>query len=914
MSTVVDERLRRLRTELDDHSRLAERLGLDLERPLRSLHDGYPENAVALVGKLTEKLLKELWRHHDIAGDPSSKALNDLVKGCRPHIRSGNVLNALDDIRRLRNRSTHDGYDISEEDGLLAVRRLVDVLVWFTSTGSAALLGGEPQMAPEVARRSEFLAGLYVTLGYRQVKRFVLSADTVYQLFCRESGIRLEYVELLVSQDADDLRTVLSSGDGELLKTRLPKLTRFVVLDVDEPGHGDDKSGESDGSGGSGARALRQLLGTDVRIVPYGGFVDTIVQIDAHLAPLASALAPVESRRAVPAAMLRTDPLTGESGVERTGDAAELLVRLAQGSANVLVTGRPGSGKSTLLRSLVLDPGLRRFRFYFDLGLKPKDEPFPEYAARLLAPAMGPERSRAYDLFLFLIRSGMALCVLDAVDEGVEEASPAGFLRLFSDLAAVLSAESAVVMSSRVAFLADSPQIRQLLDSGAGRSEQLVEQMYANGVDPARVPHFHVVRLTEPDTTPLETRLTSALELEPGTSLAGVLGTHIARTLEEAGRPELEDRLPEAFGRAFLEDRTVFSLLDLHRWLGPGAFRDGLLDLDACVLAPLLRAAGPEQVAFVHTAYQELLAARYLADPAHREAAVDIAGGAFLTEQVRAFLAEVSAGASAGTDDCVLPAGAYLVGPAERLLIRRVERPVRFDRYAVTVARYRRFLEALEPDGTSRWDHPDQPAEFSHRPWTERLRYPDYYESSRYDDHPATCVSWWSAYAFAAFEGKRLPTSLEWEAAARGGDGRLFPWGDEVDGTRINCADAWVGKPVVTYQAWYRDFAGDAGRRASVTPVGARPGNRSPFGVTDMVGNCWEWTSTSLSDPGEAVICGGSYDNPMRATQTSGKGLYRKRGSSNAVGFRCVQDLTDDGDHGDHGDDGRDDEAEVTRK
>ena len=58
-----------------------------------------------------------------------------------------------------------------------------------------------------------------------------------------------------------------------------------------------------------------------------------------------------------------------------------------------------------------------------------------------------------------------------------------------------------------------------------------------------------------------------------------------------------------------------------------------------------------------------------------------------------------------------------------------------------------------------------------------------------------------------------------------------------------------------------------------------------------MAGNVWEWTSTVLEDLGEAVICGGSFDNPYRAVQASSKGTYRLRGASNAVGFRCVQDL-----------------------
>lgn len=879
---MVDERLQRLRSELDDHSRIAGHLGLDLERPLRSLTDGYPENAVALVGKLTEKLLKELWRHHGLEGDPSNRALNDLVKRCKPHIRSSTVLDALEDIRRLRNRSTHDGYDISDEDGLLAVRRLVDVLVWFTHTGSSTLLGGEPHMAPDVARRCEFLAGLYVTLGYRQAKRFVLTSDTVYQLFCRESGMRLEYVELMLSQDVGDLHAVLTSTGGELLRTQLPKLTRFVVL-----GH----EGDSDG----GENRLDDILGRDYRIVSYHGFVGTLVDLDSHLSAATPDTGATDGRFPLPAAVLSADPRTGEYGVQESGDAAGLLTRLAEGSANVLVTGRPGSGKSTLLRFLATDDSTRRFRFYFDLGLKPKDESFAEYASRLLAPCMRADRSRAYDLFLYLIRSGSVLCLLDAVDEGVDEASPAGFLQLFADLAPVLSAESTVVMSSRVSFLADSPRVRQLLDSGAARSEQLVEQMYANGVDPARVPHFHVVRLAEPDSTPLEKNLAAELGLREPRRFDSLLGARLTHVLAGAGCPEVEERLPAVFGAAFLADRTTFTLLDLHRELGAAAFFGGRIELSACALAPLLRPAGHDRVAFAHSAYQELLAARFLATRAGRDAAAARLPGreAFITEQVRAFLAQ-EPGARNRSGDCILPAGPYVVGPAERLLIRRVMRPVRFDRHAVTVKRYRRFLEALRPDGTSPWDHPEQPDNITHFPWAERLRAPDFYSAAEYDEHPATCVNWWSAFAFAAFEGKRLPTALEWEAAARGTDGRLFPWGDESDTVPVNCADAWVGHPVVTFQAWKQEFAQAAIREAWITPVGARPENRSPFGVIDMVGNVWEWTSTSLDDAAEAVICGGSYDNPLRAVQASSKGVYRKRGGSNAVGFRCVEDLADD--------------------
>ena len=98
----------------------------------------------------------------------------------------------------------------------------------------------------------------------------------------------------------------------------------------------------------------------------------------------------------------------------------------------------------------------------------------------------------------------------------------------------------------------------------------------------------------------------------------------------------------------------------------------------------------------------------------------------------------------------------------------------------------------------------------------------------------------------AASPGIGVPSSLEWEAAARGFDGRLFPWGDQVDTSLVNCADSWSDHPLVTYAAWREEH--DRGRlsRALPGPVDAHPGNTSPFGVRELGGNVWEWTSTVL--------------------------------------------------------------------
>ena len=410
MTGELDSRLLRLKAELDDHARIARYLGLDFERPIQSLGDGYPENAIAWVGKITERLLKRLWRHHNAPGSPAGKTLKDLIAGCRPYIRSHNVIEALHDIQRLRNRSAHDGYVVADEDALTAVRRLLDVLAWYTSTGSDALGGNAPRLAPAVAAKAEFLAGLYVTLDFKPAKRFELSGRTVYQLFVRERGLRTEYVELLLSKDASEITDVFQATGGQLLQTSLPKLTRFLILEED---------------GGPLPEQLRE----DCRVVSYDHFMDTLVDLDRHVADLAGQYPRLDAASSpILGDLLTADERSGDMAISEVGAASDLLERVAASGGNLLIVGRPGSGKTTLLKQLVAaapGAGARRYRFFLDLSLK-RGEPFADFVTRMLAPYMSVETAYVFPAFCYFARAGSVLCALDGVDEAVPETDAGG--------------------------------------------------------------------------------------------------------------------------------------------------------------------------------------------------------------------------------------------------------------------------------------------------------------------------------------------------------------------------------------------------------------------------------------------------------------------------------------------------------
>jgi eukaryotic-like serine/threonine-protein kinase len=142
---------------------------------------------------------------------------------------------------------------------------------------------------------------------------------------------------------------------------------------------------------------------------------------------------------------------------------------------------------------------------------------------------------------------------------------------------------------------------------------------------------------------------------------------------------------------------------------------------------------------------------------------------------------------------------------------------------------------------------------------------------------PVTNVNWSEARAFCAFAGGRLPSEDEWEKAARGSDGREFPWGQELDCARANwgnfenegpCAGKNPGQPV---------------------DVGSYPQGASPFGILDMAGNVWEWVADRYDrDPTRRVVRGGSCCSYFVEPRAANRNAWDPSHRDSDLGFRCV--------------------------
>ena len=226
-----------------------------------------------------------------------------------------------------------------------------------------------------------------------------------------------------------------------------------------------------------------------------------------------------------------------------------------------------------------------------------------------------------------------------------------------------------------------------------------------------------------------------------------------------------------------------------------------------------------------------------------------------------------------GAPMVLIPAGEFTMGSEkgdddEQPIHRVFLDTFYLDKFEVTNGRFAKFVEAIH----------------SEPPWGFKEKETPVLQA----DQPVRWVNWMDAVGYCLWAGKRLPTEAEWEKAARGTDGRVYPWGNE---------------PPTPAQAVFGLKEGDE----AVSPVGHREKGQSPYGVHDLAGNLYEWTrdwydeqfyttnpAVNPRGPDEGstkVQRGGSYTNTPYRLRSS----FRTKGDPTEhdphVGFRCAHDV-----------------------
>ncbi len=186
--------------------------------------------------------------------------------------------------------------------------------------------------------------------------------------------------------------------------------------------------------------------------------------------------------------------------------------------------------------------------------------------------------------------------------------------------------------------------------------------------------------------------------------------------------------------------------------------------------------------------------------------------------------------------DIPVPAGEYTVG-TRKVYVAAFS----IDKYEVTIGQYQKFLEYLEHHPSSEADYTDprQPRQFSHEPNDWKIYYLNAVAGRRAGgvlmslNSPMLKCTWWDAYAYAGWKGRELPTEEQWEAAARGPQGFLYPWGNQPKESYANAISG--------YDARNPSAKGGADGYNHWADVDAMRSDKSPFGVIGMAGNVSEW-------------------------------------------------------------------------
>ncbi len=242
---------------------------------------------------------------------------------------------------------------------------------------------------------------------------------------------------------------------------------------------------------------------------------------------------------------------------------------------------------------------------------------------------------------------------------------------------------------------------------------------------------------------------------------------------------------------------------------------------------------------------------------------------------------------------CLVPAGPFLRGSPEGYGMPE-ERPQRtvalsafeLDTLPVTFGDFQAFVDAQGYAREELWS-PEGWA-FARAEGLVRPRFQGEPEWAHVagSAQPVCGVSWFEAEAYARFAGKRLPTEAEWEKAARGTDGRRYPWGDDWDERRASSR----GGPI-----------------RAAPPVGSFPLGASPYGALDLAGGLWEWCSDwfhpdyyaaapAENPPGPQsglmrVARGGAWNCVPLLNRTANRNAWKPTARFSNLGFRCARSV-----------------------
>jgi formylglycine-generating enzyme required for sulfatase activity len=237
-----------------------------------------------------------------------------------------------------------------------------------------------------------------------------------------------------------------------------------------------------------------------------------------------------------------------------------------------------------------------------------------------------------------------------------------------------------------------------------------------------------------------------------------------------------------------------------------------------------------------------------------------------------------------GAPMVLIPAGVFTMGSNDGLPNERPEHRVTLDAYwidlyEVTLSAYQKFIEAANHNAPPTWD--DESA-------------------STVGDRPAIGMGWEDAKAYCQWAEKRLPTEAEWEKAARGTDGRRFPWGQMqpfVDIANYN-RGVWVSEAVTLVGV-------ASGLEGMSVRHGLKEGGKSPYGLNHMAGNAAEWVAdwydreyyqkspeknpTGPASGENKVVRGGSWLDLPAALRVTARVSAEPDFQDRTIGFRCAK-------------------------